>query len=474
MMLAEKLSILLQGMATDLAAYIKKRTTKHPTAKRRRRLELAELLVQDVSRWATLLARSGTLSRGAQLEVATRIAQELARYLPRKPSKGSSRPRPLSTGSTTSGTTTSSSTPSPPSTPLLEDDSGLFPTLVKRYHAQLEQCLRDQAAFTLQRALVRTVLHREHSRRNEQSLVRMNEAYETLMNGALFKGAGTSFRAVSAANLANLETLLGVTLETNRVKPPAGLSLQEKRLYLFLLTTKLYLTHGSDFAEKIVEEGGTGRLLSNVEVTKRFPKQSTNTYEKDVKIYANHDFVFFTLDLGPKQKYGSQCFVFDADQVKFFEHGWFSYADFANGGPLKKEINAKQLVDPRYGTGVVRRYADFTVEKHGSEKYTRGYVLEYPRSKTTWPLDLTQMVFFGPDMRPGLALTLIHELRLMKLVDSLAFVQDSDLPAQVSRMLNTLYFLEAKMPADVYTRFVRPNARSPEQLTLETWDRRDF
>jgi hypothetical protein len=439
--MAEVLAPILQGLSGELEAYRQERDTLIKTQVRKDRRALAERIRTEVSRWGTELKMVKNLSKTHQLAYARRISGELEAFFQENRA-------------------------------FNDHETGKLATLLRDKRAEVEKLLQDEAAFSLQSAFAKHTVKKHAARSDAESQQKVQAAYQKLAQGGLFGRRGFTFERQSLNNLWALARALNGTASN----PVMGLSVQERRLYDLLQSAPFFLTHATNQGNlgKILAKG-SGSLLSNVQLLKKIPGLKTNTFDIDRELFSNDDFVFFTIDLKAKhaEDYGDKAFVLNADGMEFFTHGWLSYIDFLAPGPFGKAIRQKDLLPHSGSNTVVRERADMKEQDYKGDDYVAEYTFLYPPTKQRRKLALHQMVLYGPHIRSGLALSLLLELRLMKLTHHLTGLDDAQLADFVSTALNALYWLEAKLPADLYVRFMRPGA-VPEQLSHSVWDKKFF
>ena len=437
--MAEVLDGTLQALLTDLEGYARDRDSRIKTQVRKNRLALATQIREDVARWRTELKMVKHLAKAHQLGHVRRISTELQTHF-----------------DTNRG--------------YNDHETGKLAGILKARRDEVEKLLGDETAFSVQSAFAKNLLKKKAARSAPQEQLNVAAAYQKLTQGGLFSQSGLTFEQQSLAN----RDALAVALKGTPADLTQGLSVQERRVYDFLQGARFRLTHATNNEKKIL--GGKGALLSNVQLLKAIPGLNTNTYQIDRELFSNDDFVFFTFDLHAKHdnQYGDVAFVLDADEMRFFEHGWVSYIDFLAPGVFLDEVREKALLPLVASDDVVRRCKSTKDETYKGTPYNAEYEFLYPPTNRTRKLTLPELVLHGPHIRTGLALSVLLELRYMSLTPYLAGLNDHQLAELVGKALNTLYWLEAKLPADLYVRFMRPAAGAPEQRSHGVWNKKFF
>jgi hypothetical protein len=270
---------------------------------------------------------------------------------------------------------------------------------------------------------------------------RTQDAYDAVAASAF----GFDVPAQSQRNLRDLQEL----------QPP--LTQDELHFYRRFWNLPLILEHRSQSWDKIT---GSNRMLSLFELAKvlalaggrttatarnipiaalRVPDVrfadlldmlgdvTINTSERDLANFGNVDFVFFKLNVvgthvNDQPGYagvarGSPRF-FDADQL--FDNGWITLDDWVSysaGGTFTNDLQPAWY-------GFVPQGLTVQYDRHGRTKdyLYKSYAQigpafsQYSKPVSNigrgWMQHMRQEAFFGPDIRSGLALTIIHHLRL--------------------------------------------------------------
>ena len=209
------------------------------------------------------------------------------------------------------------------------------------------------------------------------------------------------------------------------------------------------LTHNTKLDHKgtLFEER---KILSKTEIEAlgRDQKGGTKNEMGDKDYLHNEDFVFFCLTCGIKpamSRFGRLCIVFSADRL--FEEGWVSLHDMLSPTHSRsmaffpkierlREIKRLAFSEPLRVT-IPAPHKQSTLIRH-----------TYIESGQVRVFCRTQEVFFGPDIREGIALSVVQELRLMGdgMVD-LAYGAQGDQQALANLVFN-LFRPEAKIPRE--------------------------
>lgn len=447
---ADSLKHLLQGLDKDLTNYLRERNSCLPTKVRKQRLALAERIHDDVRRWKS---EAGPMRsdphQGDLLTFLRRLATDLEALRQENTSHNEH-----STGRLAQVLQTRH-----------EEVSRLIPRLEGELTLKLAERREHEAAFKVQRTFAKFIVKKKAARSSPETQQKLHAAYGKLMAGGLLGGLGLTFSELSERNLEGLRNAVG------------ALDAKEQPLYDLFQGAKFYLTHATKKANLGTILGGTGELLSNVQLVKKIPNFKGNTFSIDRELFSNDDFVFFTIALADKheKQYGDSAFVFDADTVKFFDHGWLSYLDFLASDPFTTALEKGQLIthaNPVIAKEVVRTCKTVDQQYDGDD-YSAEYEFTYPPTGRKRKLTLPELVLYGPHVREGLALSVILELRNMKLTQYLNGLQGEKLKDFANHALNTLYWLEAKLPADQFVRFMRFEPGT-KQLTHSVWNKKSL
>jgi hypothetical protein len=167
----------------------------------------------------------------------------------------------------------------------------------------------------------------------------------------------------------------------------------------------------------------------------------------DDKMIHNEDFVFFRLSCGTEpahSRFGSECLVFKPDQL--FQLGWVSLHDMLS--PASTDRMCKLPVFK-------------SIEEVGKDKSAlspavrtltappMGLQYSYPETGETRLLHRAQIVFFGPDIRRGIACSVVNELLLMggtKMLDLAMKYIGGEHEGVLLNLINNLFWIECKIP----------------------------
>ncbi|AOJ05590.1 MULTISPECIES: hypothetical protein [Burkholderia] len=214
-------------------------------------------------------------------------------------------------------------------------------------------------------------------------------------------------RDLSKANLRGLYRELG------------ALSGQEKQFVERFLATPFFATHST--AAPVKSGNDTVSLFSRQKLIDRhIIFNQANSPQEDIKLLGNDDFVFFSLEAGadpkkPSSRFGGTTYRFDFDDPHFRDTAWLS------------------LVEMRFAR---TPNLDRHIEGLSPDEYSR-------LSKRT--LQPFQTVFAGGDMKAGIALSIVRDMRENLSPDAQARVLGNVGEAHVNKLVNGLYRPEIKV-----------------------------
>lgn len=257
-----------------------------------------------------------------------------------------------------------------------------------------------------------------------QRYIRANQSYTLLdhgvywhqsNNGGQTKINHAQFRMLSKANVSRLRKALS--------------SLDDKEICLVdkMLQASVEITHYTHKASDILHS----RFIYSLHYMLRNSyKNGDNHSYVDVASLSNHGNVFFRYELihqyDKPSRFGSGQFIFGADSTALFQRGWVSLFEMLN--PFSSSV-ASQVCH----RGKVARQ---------KINYKTFY---YPFSRARHALDLYQTLFYGPDIKIGLALCVLRELRRIGGSFRDEMLADTSL-SSMSKLLSMLFRVEAKIP----------------------------
>lgn len=232
-----------------------------------------------------------------------------------------------------------------------------------------------------------------------------------IKNGSLWKGApsGTEKSHIDKLSKNNLHSLRNELSE---------LSTHEKKFLERFFETPLYATHSTGAPVKREDESVA--LFSRQKLIDRnIIFNNDNSPQEDIKLLGNDDFVFFALEAGveskkPSSRFGGTTYRFDFDAPAFKDAAWLSLVEmrFAQTPHLARHIEGLN---------------DDDVAK---------------LSKRT--LQPFETVFSGADMKTGIGLSLIRDLRKLSPESNKRLLDSTDEVA-INKLVNGLYRPEIKV-----------------------------
>ncbi len=177
-------------------------------------------------------------------------------------------------------------------------------------------------------------------------------------------------------------------------------------------------------------------------------KGGTDHEGLDDKMIHNEDFVFFRLSCGTDpahSRFGSECLVFKPDQL--FRLGWVSLHDMLSPASTDRmcRINEFQTLEQ------IEKPSPFGKPVRTMTAPPGGIQYNYPQNRKAKPVILrrAQIVFFGPDIRRGIAMSVVNELFQMggeEMLDlAMKYVGEQHTMVLLN-LINNLFWLEAKIP----------------------------
>ncbi len=200
---------------------------------------------------------------------------------------------------------------------------------------------------------------------------------------------------------------------------------QERKFLNLFMEMKMYATHSTPV--NIKSTSGTAILFSRQKLIERniiFNKN--NSPDEDIKLLGNDDFVFFSLEIGdtpkkPSSRFGGTVFRFHFEDKTFFDSAWLS------------------LVEMRFSqTPVLNRHVDGLTD----DEYTQ-------LSKRT--LNPLHTVFSGGDMKTGIVLSVIKDIRDNLSADSQHKVLGLTDEKSINGLINGFYRPEVKVSRQYFS-----------------------
>lgn len=230
-------------------------------------------------------------------------------------------------------------------------------------------------------------------------------------NGSIWKGApaGTERNHVDELSRNNLH---GLRKELGR------LSEQESSFLDNFFTVPLYATHST--AAPVKREDGSVALFSRQKLIDRHIIFNTqNSPQEDIKLLGNDDFVFFALEVGkepkkPSSRFGGTTYRFDFDTPAFKDAAWLSLVEmrFAQTPNLDRHVDG--LDSTEYGKLSKQKLQPF------------------------------ETVFSGGDMKAGIGLSIIRDLRKLSPTSNYNLLESRGEVA-INKLVNGLYRPEIKV-----------------------------
>lgn len=194
---------------------------------------------------------------------------------------------------------------------------------------------------------------------------------------------------------------------------------REKQFVESFLAMPFFATHST--AAPVKGDSGTVSLFSRQKLIDRhIIFNQANSPQEDIKLLGNDDFVFLSLEAGadpkkPSSRFGGTTYRFDFNDPHFRNTAWLS------------------LVEMRFAqTPILDRH----IEDLSRDEYSR-------LSKRT--LQPFQTVFAGGDMKAGIALSIVRDVRENLSQDTQERILSNVSDVHVNKLVNGLYRPEIKV-----------------------------
>ncbi|RMT91117.1 hypothetical protein ALP39_04014 [Pseudomonas marginalis pv. marginalis] len=248
------------------------------------------------------------------------------------------------------------------------------------------------------------------------------KSHEKMMqNGSIWKAAPNGAEKnhiddLSKSNLSNLRKELG------------ALSAEEKEFLTGFFETPLYATHST--AAPVKRDDDSLALFSRKKLIDRNIIFNTeNSPQEDIKLLGNDDFVFFALEAGvvpkkPSSRFGGSTFRFEFDAPAFRDSAWLSLVEmrFARTPHLSRHLEG--LSSKEYEDLSTRRLQPF------------------------------ETVFSGGDMKAGIGLSIVRDLRNLSPASNKRMLTNVD-EEKVNKLVNGLYRPEIKVARHFFSNSYR-------------------
>ncbi|WP_338867758.1 hypothetical protein [Myxococcus stipitatus] len=286
-------------------------------------------------------------------------------------------------------------------------------------------------------------------------------------------------RNLSQENIKRLE---------NEIKASGPLKPHEKEILHSFMTCDFVMSHSTTPEGREAIEN-SGKVLSKVRIENLATNPAevhNNTPKSDEQLLRNNDFVFFRFEAGSasdsKTRYGSETLRYNANDTQLFQRGWITMEDQLtpkvlealkrdDGQPVRK---GGFVQDPKNEVFAASASAT-TTGAPSTNKVVREYQLSKKKSmdgddmfKLKMDHHTHHQVFYGPDIRQGVGLSVVAELRRIqdpkynkelgvegsKTVKEFFHIAKpgakpvTDEMAQ--KLLKTLFRPEAKLPGQVF------------------------
>lgn len=330
---------------------------------------------------------------------------------------------------------------------ILNSTDGLPAQVFERLMNQYPEFL-DPNSRIVKSAHAFSLMNEEHI---EQSVVwiqrqfRANSSYRLLKGGTVWKRSGlmqgdsnsiAQFQSISTANIRRLTRDLG------QLAPEELLFVQA------FVEAPSQITHYTNSDAEILRSGVIYSYV-NLDRLKGDSFVSSHSELGDISQLGNHNNVFFRYELihdrSKRSRFGETQFIFDANSTSLYLSGWVSVHDML-----------QTSIKPILYKGKVIRTSQY-------DCYSEVLKMRYSNTNIQSSLPTKDQVFYGADIKCGLALMIVRELRMIGgdyYADKIA-----DISLQgMNTLLSELFRVEAKIPGAVYLTNVSFEYFAPHQM----------
>ncbi len=195
---------------------------------------------------------------------------------------------------------------------------------------------------------------------------------------------------------------------------------------------KFQVTHFSN--ANLTSDDGITSIYSKQKLEERGIEFNAGTEQYDIDVLSNTDFVFFALDAGEgkdSSRFGNQIYKFDFNNPVFTDVSWMSLTEMANlrRPDLRKYIQGLSPEDYKKFRTLATQYWRDGLSLDGAKK----------------------TVFYGKDMLPGLALSILSDCRDGLSTEGSNLVLSMRTDDEVNSVINGFYRPEIKVPRHFYS-----------------------
>jgi hypothetical protein len=279
-------------------------------------------------------------------------------------------------------------------------------------------------------------------------------AYQALEKGPMWHSAHrmhelnidkmnlTTFKQLSKKNISSL---------MHELTP---LSAQEIKFVDSFFRQPITLGHYSKVLPKILN---SGKMYSNYQLKNKFTSFHDSS-GADVNDLGNGGFVFFRFELehdtSKSSRFGKYQICLDGRESRLLDSGWVSLYEML----MPSEVS---IVDELTHDGHwVRQGVD--VEDYEDDDISDG-TFKYRYKNDTQPFDVFATLFYGRDILPGIAYSMIRELRRIGGEYQKERLQALSL-SEINDTMSQLFRVEAKIPDRVLLSDERVKVFSPQRL----------
>ncbi|KTC66275.1 Uncharacterised protein (plasmid) [Legionella adelaidensis] len=279
-----------------------------------------------------------------------------------------------------------------------------------------------------------------------------------------------NLRAIKKALSVDLERLITTGKLPATARNSFGLLPDEIDLFGALLNLPYKLQHGTNHFSDIAR---TGRLDSLTEIQRHRPEYSSPfSTPGNLQELGNGGFIFFRCFVdgvnSDQTRYGNTRIITDLSLLR--EIGWVSLHDqlvpFSSHNRQQTLYEGKRLLfkatpadvhnkahkhKSADGIRYTYRVAPITTYQAGTKDTQKAFGTTIATSEET--IKFTEEIFYGPDILPGIALSLIHRLRKLnacgfrqKLLNDFSKASDMDKIMLLGKVVKDFYRIEGKYP----------------------------
>jgi hypothetical protein len=336
----------------------------------------------------------------------------------------------------------------------------------KSYHALLGGAFKNKRAlhafklkypqFLLNDALSYDNLHQESidAVKQIQTKALNSIAYHALDEGPRWHSAHRINELnIDKINLARFKQLSKKNISSLSAEL-TPLSAQEIQFVDSLLRQPVTLTHYTKALPNILN---SGRMYSNSQLNKKFTSFNDSS-DGDVDELGNGGFVFFRFELehdtSKSSRFGKYQICLDGRESQLLDSGWVSLYEML--APGTASVVGELTFE---GERIRKKVSSFGYKASGTFEFK----YKHDSEKHLEPFDVFATLFYGRDILPGIAYSMVRELRRIggryqkERLEALSL-------SEINDTLSQLFRVEAKIPDRVLLSDERVKVFAPQRL----------